>query len=135
MVFIFILYLYLKSRMLFPLKKKDSVVFPGHQSRIIPRHLILNLKRRMSCTSFYKYELREQCMSLYILNNNTHNVRPAGCLLMEEELTMQNVRADRYTRTSCLMKRTENNSLWCTRPYLCSTHLYLCTEQLCHHIC
>ena len=75
--------------MLFPLKKKDSVVFPGHQSRIIPRHLILNLKRRMSCTSFYKYELREQCMSLYILNNNTHNVRPAACLLMEEELTLK----------------------------------------------
>ena len=82
--------------MLFPLKKKDSVVFPGplrmNQSRITPRHLILIPKRRMSCmsrTSFYKYGLREQCMSLYILNNNTHNVRPAACLLMEEELTIK----------------------------------------------
>ena len=132
--------------MLFPLKKKDSVVFPRgprmNQSRIIPRHLILNLIRRMSRTLFYKYELREQCTSQYILNNITHYIRLSAWLFNEEEqgTTDGTKRTSRSLHTyellhNYLMKKNReqfvvvHTSLFVGYTFVCAVHRY--KEQRC----
>ena len=77
-----------------------------NQSRITPRHLILNLIRRMSRTSLHTNVLREQFMSQLYLTTTHVITQTSAWYLMKKYKEQQmvrigtHVRADHYTRMS-----------------------------------
>ena len=76
------------------------------QSRITPRHLILNLIRRMSPTSLHTNILREQFMSQLYLTTTHIITQTSAWYLMKKYKEQQMVRigthvqADQYTHMS-----------------------------------
>ena len=126
--------------MLFPLKKKDSVVFPGplrmNQSRITPRHLILNLKRRMRVVWVVRHSTstdseNNACHNIYL----THYTQRTSSCLLTYGRRADDVKRTRWSihtyeqSTYYLMKRTENNSLWYTRALFVAVHKYICVPH------
>ena len=120
--------------MLFPLKKRQSVVFPlgpvKDQSRITPRHLILNLIRRMSRTSLHERPQRTIHVTV-ILNNEEQrltslhiHIRLSSWYLMMKYTEQQMVHIVTHVRAHVnhyLTKKnteqrygTHNQSMWYT---------------------